>query len=145
VEIIPATWRDLKELRHLEQVCFQQDAWPLLDVIGVLSFPGIIRLKAVNDEKMVGFVAGEIRKPKELAWIATFGVLPAFRGLGVGSTLLEACEKALDVDRVRLSVRVGNNTAIRLYKSFGYQQVGTWPKKFRGEVDAVVLEKHFFR
>jgi len=145
VEIIPATWRDLKELRHLEQVCFQQDAWPLLDVIGVLSFPGIIRLKAVNDEKMVGFVAGEIRKPKELAWIATFGVLPAFRGLGVGSTLLEACEKALDVDRVRLSVRVGNNTAIRLYKSFGYQQVGTWPKYYRGEIDAVVLEKHFFR
>ena len=145
VEIIPATWRDLKELRYLEQACFQQDAWPLLDLIGVLSFPGIIRLKAMIDGKLVGFIAGEIRNPKGLAWIATFGVLPAFRRQGIGSALLGACEESLGVDRVRLSVRVGNKTAIRIYKSFGYQQVGTWPEYYRGGVDAVVLEKHFHR
>ncbi len=145
VEILPATWRDLKELRHLERVCFKQDAWPLLDLIGVLSFPGIVRLKAVVNDKMVGFIAGEIRNPQDLAWIATFGVLPAFRRQGIGSALLEACEQELSVERVRLSVRVGNKTAIRLYKSFGYQQVGTWPKYYRGGIDAVVLEKHFYR
>ncbi len=145
VEIIPATWRDLKELRYLEEVCFAQDAWPLLDVIGVLSFPGIVRIKAVMDEKMVGFIAGEVRNPQDLAWIATFGVLPAFRRQGIGSALLEACEKELNVERVRLSVRVGNKTAIRLYSSFGYQRVGTWPEYYRGGIDAVVLEKHFYR
>lgn len=143
--MIPATWRDLRELRHLEQVCFLQDAWPLLDVIGVLSFPGIIRLKGVIDGEMVGFIAGEIRKPRELAWIATFGVLPAFRRQGIGSALLEACERKLGVDRIRLSVRVGNETAIRLYQGFGYQKVGLWPAYYRGGVDAVVLEKGFHR
>ena len=108
VEIVPATWRDLKELRHLEHVCFREDAWPLLDMIGVLSFPGIIRLKAIRDGEMVGFIAGEIRNPQDLAWIATFGVLPVFRRQGIGSALLEACENALGVDRIRLSVRRGN-------------------------------------
>jgi len=145
VEIVPATWRDLKELRHLEHVCFREDAWPLLDMIGVLSFPGIIRLKAIRDGEMVGFIAGEIRNPQDLAWIATFGVLPVFRRQGIGSALLEACENALGVDRIRLSVRRGNENAIRLYRGFGYQQIGTWPKYYRGGIDAVVLEKHFYR
>jgi len=145
VEIMPATWRDLQELRHLEQACFQQDAWPLLDVIGVLSFPGVVRLKAVIAGKMVGFIAGEVRKPEDLAWIATIGVLPAFQRRGIGSALLNACEENLGVERIRLSVRAGNNTAIRLYESFGYRQVGSWPDYYRGGVDAVVLEKHFHR
>ena len=143
-EIFPATWRDLTELRHLEQVCFRQDAWPLLDVIAVLSFPGIVRLKAAIDGEMVGFIAGEIRNSPELAWIATFGVLPAFRRQGIGSALLGACEEDLGVERIRLSVRQGNENAIRLYKSFGYQQIGTWPEYYRGGIDAVVLEKHFY-
>ncbi len=143
MEIFPATWRDLTELRHLEQVCFQKDAWPLLDVIAVLSFSGIVRLKAVIDGQMVGFIAGEIRNPPELAWIATIGVLPAFRRQGIGSALLSTCEEGLGVERVRLSVRQGNENAIRLYKSFGYQQIGTWPEYYRGGIDAVVLEKHF--
>ncbi len=48
VAIEPATLRDLGALRHLEQVCFPKDAWPLLDLIGVLTFRGVMRLKAVN-------------------------------------------------------------------------------------------------
>lgn len=145
VEIVPATWRDLRELRHLEEVCFQDDAWPLLDVIGVLSFPGIVRLKAVIDEKMVGFIAGEWREVQQLAWIATFGVLPEFQRRGIGSALLEACEVALDVSRIRLTVRVGNSPALSLYRSFGYQQVGMWKNYYRGDIDAVVLEKQIDR
>ncbi len=55
----PATLRDLGELRQLEKECFDQDAWPLIDLVGVLSLPGIIRIKAVVDETMVGFAAAE--------------------------------------------------------------------------------------
>lgn len=145
VDILPATWRDLNELRHLENVCFPNDSWPLLDILSVLSFPGIVRLKAVCEGKMVGFIAGEIRKAKELAWIATFGVLPEFQGRGIGSKLLQSCEELLDVERIRLSVRVGNTPALKLYRGFGYLQVGTWPKYYQGGADAMVLEKEFHR
>jgi len=145
VEIIPATWRDLSDLRHLEKVCFPQDSWPLLDILGVLSFPGIVRLKAVHEEKMIGFIAGEIRKAQELAWVTTFGVFPEFREKGIGSRLLQSCEEKLNVDRIRLSVRAGNATALKLYRGFGYLQVGIWPKYYQGGVDAIVLEKEFYR
>jgi len=139
-QITPANWRDLGALRHLEKVCFPQDAWPLLDLIGVLSLPKVIRLKAVSQEQMIGFVASDQRS-NDLAWIATIGVLPEYRRQGIASALLAECENQLDVARIRLSVRSGNTGAICLYESFGYQRVDTWPEYYQDGTDALVLEK----
>lgn len=140
-KIISATWRDLNELRKLETICFQQDAWPLIDLVGVLSFNGILRFKAVLDESMIGFVAGEQSKEAGVGWIATFAVLPEFRRRGIGSALLDRCEAALKAKRIRLTVRTGNTAAIQLYKNSGYQTVGLWPNYYRSGEDAVVFEK----
>ena len=52
--IQPATWRDLNSLRHLERLCFPKDAWPLLDLVGVLTLPNVVRLKA---ERTAGLAA----------------------------------------------------------------------------------------
>ncbi|HLE13789.1 MAG TPA: GNAT family N-acetyltransferase [Anaerolineales bacterium] len=141
VSIEPATWRDLNALRALEQVCFPQDAWPLLDLIGVLALPNVIRLKAQDDGKMVGFVAADIRRSQGLAWIATIGVLPEFRRRGIGAALLEACEARLNIPRIRLSVRASNSPAIRLYTRLGYHRYGTWPRYYSDGEDALILEK----
>ena len=138
--IEPANWRDLGALRHLEQVCFPKDAWPLLDLLAVLTYPNIVRLKATHEGKMVGFVAGD-RKSDELAWIATIGVLPEFRGQGIAAALLRACETRLDVARIRLNVRRGNRDAIRLYEGFGYRWVDTWPRYYDDGAAALVYEK----
>lgn len=139
-QIIPASWRDLGALRQLEKVCFPQDAWPLLDLIGVLSLPNVVRLKAVSDDQMIGFVAGD-QKSGGLAWIATIGVLPKYRRQGIASTLLLECEALLDAFQIRLSVRLGNTGAIRLYENFGYQRVDIWPKYYQDGTDALVFEK----
>ena len=61
MEIQTASLRDLGALRRLENICFEKDAWPLLDLIAVLTWPEVIRLKAVDDGRMVGFVAGDPR------------------------------------------------------------------------------------
>ena len=140
IEIISATWRDLGALRHLEKVCFPEDAWPLLDLIAILSLPNVVRLKAMVDDQMVGFVAGD-QKSGNLAWIATIGVLPEFRRLGIGACLLQKCELLLGASRIRLSVRLGNTSAIQLYESFGYQRIDLWPKYYQDGTDAIVFEK----
>ena len=57
MEIQSASLRDLGALRRLEQACFGKDAWPLLDLIAVLSWPEVIKLKAVEDGEMIGFAA----------------------------------------------------------------------------------------
>ena len=136
-----ATWRDLSALRDLERVCFPLDAWPLLDLVGVLAFPGVMRLKATQDGEMIGFIAADIRRLQNVAWIATLGVLPDFRHQGIGSILLSSCEDQLSVPRIRLSVRASNQRAQRLYTRHGYARYDLWRRYYSDGEDALVLEK----
>jgi ribosomal-protein-alanine N-acetyltransferase len=141
IVIEKATWRDLNALRQIERLCFPKDAWPLWDLIGVLSLPNVVRLKAVTAGEMIGFIAGDIRASQKMAWIATIAVLPGYRRQGIGAALLEACEKQLHVPRIQLNVRVSNREAINLYQSFGYQRAGLWPSYYQDGEDALVMEK----
>jgi ribosomal-protein-alanine N-acetyltransferase len=141
VQVEPANWRDLNALRHLEKVCFPQDAWPLWDLIGVLTLPNVVRLKAIAEGLMVGFVAGDVRPSEKLAWIATLCILPEYQGRGIGRMLLQACEAHLLMPRVRLNVRTSNQVAIHLYQSSGYERAGLWPAYYQDGEDALIMEK----
>jgi ribosomal-protein-alanine N-acetyltransferase len=139
--IAPASWRDLNSLRHLEKVCFPQDAWPIFDLIGVLTFANVVRLKAVHDERMVGFIAGDIRGAENISWIATVGVLPEYRRQGIGKRLMQACEEQLTTRAIRLCVRLANEEAITLYQKLGYRAISTWQRYYQDGEDALVMEK----
>ena len=141
MQILPANLFDLNDLRHLEQTCFPKDAWPILDLIAVLSFSGVIRLKAVADERMIGFIAGDPRPLEGFSWIATIGILPEYRGKGFGRALLEACEARLTTGRIRLSVRPGNLEAIRMYEKAGYKLIDRWMGYYDDGEDALLMEK----
>jgi ribosomal-protein-alanine N-acetyltransferase len=136
-----ASIRDLPALRTFEKQVFPHDAWPLLDLIGLLTFPNIVRYKASLDGRMVGFVAGEIRLVSRTGWIATLGVHPEFRRQGIGEKLLEICEQELSQPRLRLTVRASNKGAINLYRVNGYIEVDRWRKYYKGGEDGVVMEK----
>ena len=105
-------------LRTLEQACFPQDAWPLLDLIGVLTLPNIMRLKAVCDERMVGY-----------------------RRRGTGAALLQAVEAGVDLPCIKLNVRASNLPAIRLYERLGYGRSNTWRGYYQDGEDALIFEK----
>jgi len=139
--IVPATIRDLNALRELEKICFPLDAWSLFDLIAVLTFPNIVRLKAIVDGKMAGFVAGDPRPSQGFSWIATIGVLPEYRQQGIGRALLNECENQLSPPSVRLSVRKENTVAIQLYRDEGYQTINVWKKYYKDGSDAVIMEK----
>ncbi len=140
-----ANWRDLNALRQLEQVCFPQDAWPIWDLVAVLTLPTVVHLKAVQNGKMIGFIAGDIRRNENISWIATVGVLPDYRQQGIGKALMEACEARLPTPTVRLCVRISNSGAIRLYQRLGYSRVGIWSKYYQDGEDALVMEKSLLK
>ena len=140
--ILTATLRDLGPLREVERACFPQDAWPLLDLIAVLTFPDVVRLKAVEDGRMVAFAAGYRQAEHGLGWIATIGVLPDYRRRGLGRALLDATEAGLALSRIRLCVRTGNADAIRLYEASGYRKVDVWERYYDDGGEALVMEKH---
>jgi len=141
MDIIDAGILDLNALRKLEKLSFERDAWPLVDLIAVLTFPGVIRLKAVIDGKMVGFVAGDPRRREGWGWIATIAVDPAHRRRGIGRALLHACEVRLAVPNARLTVRASNYAAIRMYETEGYRTIDIWKAYYNDGENAQVMEK----
>ena len=141
MEIQPANLRDLGSLRRLEQVCFEKDAWPLLDLIAVLTWPEVIKLKAVEDGEMIGFVAGDPRPSEGATWVATIGVDPRYQRRGIGRTLLRACEEKTKLPHMKLTVRMSNNGAISLYEKEGYRSVDIWKRYYNDGEDGLVMEK----
>lgn len=141
MEIIPASIRDLNALRKVERICFEKDSWPLFDLIAVLTFPDVVRLKAIEDTKMVGFIAGDPRPSQGFSWIATIAVLPGYRQRGFGRALLHACEAQLKTPRIKLSVRESNQAAIKLYEQEGYRTTDIWKAYYDDGENAIVMEK----
>jgi ribosomal protein S18 acetylase RimI-like enzyme len=140
-QVMPANWHDLNSLRAIEKACFPLDAWPLWDLIAVLTLPGVIRLKAEAGNKMVGFVSGDIHGAERTGWITTLGVLPEYRRQGIATALLKACEKEMDQPCIKLSVRRSNLEAINLYTKEGYTKDGLWPGYYPAGEDALILKK----
>jgi ribosomal protein S18 acetylase RimI-like enzyme len=140
VQIEPASVRDFRTLNRLVKQCFGRDAWTWLDVLEALTFPGTVRLKAISNEAMVGFVIGD-RRPENLGWIASIGVHPSLRRHGIGRRLLLAAERALATPRVRLTLRRSNRAAYELYAGLGYREVDVWRKYYRDGEDGLVMER----
>lgn len=139
VSLHPATWRDFRSILVLERICFQEDAWPWMDVLAALTFPQTVRFKAVQNGRAVGFVIGDRRR--KMGWVASIAVHPDTRRKGVGRELLIACEKALSSPRVRLVLRVSNWGAKALYDKSGYIEIDRWRRYYRDGEDGLVMEK----
>lgn len=141
MEIQTASLFDLSALRRLEHICFEKDAWPLLDLVAVLTWPEIIRLKAVEDGEFVGFAACDPRPSQAAAWLSTIAVDPRYQRRGIGRMLLRACEERIRLPRMKLSVRVSNYGAIALYEQEGYRTVDVWGRYYSDDEDALIMEK----
>jgi len=141
LSVLPATWRDYRQVLALERVCFNEDAWPWIDILGALTFPDTVRLKAELDGRVVGFAVGDLRRREDLGWIATIGVHPDFRRRGIGRRLLLACEEALGTGRIRLTLRLSNLEARQLYERNGYVEIDRLERYYRDGEGAYVMEK----
>jgi len=141
MEIQTANIIDLAALRRLEAACFDKDAWPFLDLIAVLTFPEIIRLKAVDSGEMVGFVAGDPRSSEGVAWISTIGVDPRYQRRGIGRALLRACEAQVKLPLMKLTVRLSNHGAIAMYEQEGYRSLDIWKGYYNDGENGLVMVK----
>ena len=141
MELQPATIRDLSALRKLERACFEKDAWPVLDLIAGLTWPEVIRIKAVDEGMMIGFVAGEPRSSKKEFWIATIAVDPHYQRRGIGRQLLRACEQQAKLNQLKLTVRISNQAAISLYEQEGYRTMDIWKSYYVDGEDGLVMGK----
>jgi ribosomal-protein-alanine N-acetyltransferase len=140
-KLMPAGLSDLGALRAMEKVCFPLDGWPLLELIAFLMLPNLVRIKAVVNGEMAGFIGGDIRRSQNAGWITTLSVFPQYQRLGIATALLEECERELGMPTVKLTVRASNFGAQRLYLGQGYRHVDTWERYYEGGEDGFIFQK----
>jgi len=139
--IARAGWRDVWAIWRLEQRALGRDAYNLLTLLSMSLSPRSSWLKAVADEKLVGFMAGEKSDRQGCAWVATLVVHPDYQGGGIGTALLLAIEQALQATRIRLTVRLSNARAIALYHRCGYRWIDTYRHYYCDGEDGLLMEK----
>lgn len=115
---------DLDEVMQIEEASFSVP-WTANGFFTFLIREDALFLSAVEEEEIVGYIGLIMAGPE--ADITNVAVKESCRRKGVGKLLVgEMLRLAKDrgVEDIFLEVRVSNDPAIRLYRSFGFEPVG---------------------
>ncbi|MBI5928145.1 MAG: GNAT family N-acetyltransferase [Chloroflexi bacterium] len=137
-----ATLRDVWKIRQLEKIVFPKDAYPVLEIIMLILAPISRNYKMVAPNgDMAGFISGTVGTAGRPGWIITLGVNPQHQRQGLGRFLLDWCERELQAEHIRLTVRAGNMAAYTLYAETGYTDVRRRRSYYRDGEDGIEMEK----
>ena len=144
IEIRQATVLDLPEIMNLETASFAKDAWPEETFKSELAAKHTYYILALEDNLVVGY-AGLSKLPgSDQADIQTIAVREDKRGLGIGKKLMDTLTlqaTELGAKEIFLEVRADNSIAQKLYKFFGFKQIGTRKKYYQPDgVDAFIMK-----
>ena len=114
------------ELAELHRSLFAKP-WDVAAFQGLLSHPGSTAFLARlgSPAEMAGFVVGQLAADE--AEILSLGVRADRQRHGIGRKLVEALARAVkkaEARRLFLEVGAGNASALGLYRSLGFQEVG---------------------
>jgi len=144
IEIRPFKPEDLDEVYAIERRSF---LWPWSKGV-FIHFHRVtphLFLVTVADEKVVGYVMGEMEKDGgvKVGHVVNIAVHEAYRRRGIGSRLMREIERIfreLGAEKVRLEVREGNEGAKAFYRHLGYRETGMLKRYYWG-LTAVKMEK----
>ena len=127
---------DRQALVALEQEIFPEDPWTAGMIAQELSSGRSVYFGVcVNDDVAAPVLCGYAGIAVGIdADVMTMGVLPNFRGRGLGRVLMDALidvARCWGSERVFLEVRESNAAAISLYENSGFEVVGRTKGYFR--------------
>jgi [ribosomal protein S18]-alanine N-acetyltransferase len=132
-----AAAEDLATLAMMMRVSFTDtygEAWQADDLPAVMSTGGTAARLAFNAAtKPLGFYLW--RQTLDEAELLLIAVRPEVRGTGLGRRLMQdllAQARRSGVAQLFLEVREGNDPALRLYRSAGFEPVGRRARYYRG-------------
>lgn len=137
-----ATSEDIPALLEMEERCFVDRAYSREQIQWFLDSPKAVTFLSLRDEGVVGSVMLSMRGRR--GKIVSVGVLPEWRGKGVGKELLHKAEEWFGNSGIReleLEVGVNNREAATLYMSLGYRTTKILKKYYHGKEDAYLMRK----
>ena len=131
---------DLELIAGLEAEVFAEDPWTPYMIAEELSSPAS-RYWIATDESgdVVGY--GGAKVGGDQADVMTIGVRAHARGQGIGATILDALlawSREAGAREIFLDVRPSNESAIHLYETRGFVEIGRRPRYFRNPVEEAV-------
>lgn len=144
MDIRLATEEDLKGIMRIERACFREDRFDIGTVRTFLRRNDSFVVVAVEGDVVVGAAMCVCSARTARGRIASVAVLEERRRGGTGADLLEASEEELrkrGVGTAVLEVDVGNESAVKLYASHGYEVKGTVRDYYSRGRDAFYMEK----
>ena len=132
---------DLLAVYRIEKASFPQP-WPFAAFQRYVEKPTF--LVAEFGAGVVGYIVADSvpNHGRPLGHVKDLAVHPDQRGQGVGTTLLRralGAMRAQGVAEVKLEVRESNETARRLYESFGFDHRRTVPRYYDDGENALVM------
>lgn len=145
ITIVPMDRGHVKEIARLERVCFSEP-WSELALEETLYNSQASFLVAENEEQQVLGYAG-LYVVLDEGYIANIAVAPEHRGTGVAKALMDVfCSFAQEhLAFMTLEVRVSNEAAIGLYRSFGFQDAGLRKNYYTNPKEDGLLMTRWFR
>lgn len=142
MNIRPARLKDFDELLFIEEQAHIYP-WPESTLHWCLEQPHLRCFVLQQQPDIVGFAIYECVLDE--ATLLNIAINPEFQGKGYGRLLLRQSLLALDatIARMFLEVRISNETALRLYQSEGFVEIGQRRNYYptaNGREDARVFE-----
>jgi [ribosomal protein S18]-alanine N-acetyltransferase len=145
VTIGALTPADAERCAQLEAQLFDgDDPWPAAAFNRELASTHNHYVGARTAGTLVGYagISRLGRKPPYEYEVHTIGVDPAYQGQGIGRRLLGELLDFADGGVVYLEVRTDNETAIALYRSVGFAQIGVRRRYYRASgADAYTMRR----
>jgi ribosomal protein S18 acetylase RimI-like enzyme len=160
---------DFERLVEIDQACFvegiaytREEMCYFLGLSSALTLVAVLNDAVQNDatqnaaaengsaerETIQGFIiADRYRQRRDshyMGRIITIEVMASGRSSGVGSLLIAAAEKELQLagcDYVVLEVAVDNDHALRFYKKHGYSVLKVLPRYYLDSIDGLLMGK----
>jgi len=140
IEFISAENKHLNEVFKIEKDSFPYP-WDREEFEKILLNPYHIFTIGIKDDEILGYIIAT-REWDELH-ILNLAVRKQYRKMGIGHSFLHLIikeAKKSEVKNIYLEVRISNDTAISLYKSFGFTISKVIPGYYYDKEDAVVME-----
>jgi ribosomal-protein-alanine N-acetyltransferase len=134
VTIDRLTDADADRCAELESLLFPgDDPWPTAAFVRERAADHNHYVAARVDDTLIGYggISRLGRTPPFEYEIHTIGVDPAYQGRGIGRRMLDELLNIAAGGVVHLEVRTDNTTAIALYRSVGFTEVGLRRRYYR--------------
>ena len=136
--------QDMPDLLRIEEACFGADKFGPETIWAFVVRNDAFTVIAEDDGRIIGSAMCLVSEPSEEGRIASVAVLKEGRGKGIGSKLMDECEKIFrtyDLKKYTLEVEDTNVPALALYKSHGFEIVGMMTDFYGYGRDAYAMEK----